>query len=347
MANSTPQRDALAFAGRVETPTIASAVLEGNRLGDPPQREVPIYLPPGWDAADAAFPVIYILAGFTGRGQKYLETHPWHKGVALRYDEFVAKGDAPPAILVMPDCFTRMGGSQYVNSSFMGLYEDHLVQELVPFVDERYPVLAGRRGVMGKSSGGFGAMRLSMLHPDVFPAAGSISGDCHFEYGYAAEFLSALRGLENCGGDPAAFLEAFFESPKLDGDGHAVINLLAMSACYSPSEDAPLGFDLPIELGTGRRLQDVWDRWLAFDPVTMIEKHADAWRSLDFLHLECGKRDEFHLQFGLRVLRERLLALDVPHDFEEFEGGHFGTDDRYLQLLPKMIDALASSSTKH
>lgn len=333
-------RDAVAFQGRVETPSIDSAALADNRLGDPTTREIPVYLPPGWDTPGAAFPVVYLLTGFTGRGQKFLETHPWHKGVALRYDELVAAGTAPPAILVMPDCFTRMGGSQYVNSSYMGRYEDHLVDELVPFVDERYPTLVGRRGVMGKSSGGYGAMRLSMLHPDVFPAAASISGDCHFEYGYAPEFLAGLRGLESAGGDPAAFLEAFFEDPKLDGDGHAVINLLAMSACYSPNPDSELGFDLPIELGTGRRLHDVWDRWLTFDPVQLIEKHADAWRKLDWLHLECGKRDEFHLQFGLRILRERLLALDVPHEYEEFEGGHFGIDARYLELLPRMIAAL-------
>ena len=251
MNEPAPRRDALAFAGRVETPTIESAVLASNRLGDPTAREVPVYLPPGWDAPGASFPVVYLLAGFTGRGQKFLETHPWHKGVALRYDELVAAGTAPPAILVMPDCFTRMGGSQYVNSSYMGRYEDHLVRELVPFVDQHYPTRPGRRGVMGKSSGGYGAMRLSMRHSEVFGAAASISGDCHFEYGYAPEFLAGLRGLESAGGDPAAFLRAFFEDPKLDGDGHAVISLLAMSACYSPNPDSPLGFDLPVELGTG------------------------------------------------------------------------------------------------
>ncbi|MCA8979709.1 MAG: esterase [Planctomycetes bacterium] len=330
----------MAFAGRVETPTIESAVLASNRLDDPTAREVPVYLPPGWDAPGASFPVVYLLAGFTGRGQKFLETHPWHKGVALRYDELVAAGTAPPAILVMPDCFTRMGGSQYVNSSYMGRYEDHLVRELVPFVDQHYPTRPGRRGVMGKSSGGYGAMRLSMRHSEVFGAAASISGDCHFEYGYAPEFLAGLRGLESAGGDPAAFLRAFFEDPKLDGDGHAVINLLAMSACYSPNPDSPLGFDLPVELGTGRRVEEVWKRWLAFDPVTLIDRHASDWRDLDWLHLECGKRDEFHLQFGLRILRERLVALDVPHEYEEFDGGHFGIDDRYLALLPRMIAAL-------
>lgn len=344
MISPGPQRSPLAFAGRVETPTIDSAALADNRLGDPAQREVPVYLPPGCAAPGAAFPVIFMLAGFTGRGEKFLDTHPWHKGVALRYDELIAAGKAPPAILVMPDCFTRMGGSQYVNSSFVGNYEDHVVRELMPFVDEHYPTLVGRRGVIGKSSGGFGAMRLSMRHPDVFPAAASISGDCHFEYGYATEFLAALRGLEASGGDARRFLETFFSNPKLDGDGHAVINTLAMSACYSPNPDSALGFDLPFELETGRRIDDVWNRWLAFDPVVMIESHADAWKRLEWLHLECGKRDEFHLQFGLRILRERLIALDVPHEHEEFEGGHFGTDDRYLELLPRMIAALNQRS---
>lgn len=340
MNESVPRRDSLSFRGCVETPVIDSRALVGNRLDDPTRREVPIYLPPGWDAPGAEFPVVYLLTGFTGRGDKFLDTHPWHKGVALRYDELVAAEQAPPAILVMPNCFTRMGGSQYVNSSFMGRYEDHVVRELVPFVDQHYPTIGGRRGVIGKSSGGFGAMRLSMLHPEAFCAAASISGDCHFEFGYAAEFLVALRGLEKSGGDPATFLESFYREPKLDGDGHAVINMLAMSACYSPNADSALGFDLPIDLHTGLRREDVWQRWLEFDPVRMIERHASGWRSLDWLHLECGKRDEFHLQFGLRILRERLLALEIPHEYEEFDGGHFGIDDRYVKLLPQMIDAL-------
>ena len=158
MSHPPPRRDPHAYLGAVEMRTLESRLLAGNAVGDPCVREVPVYLPPQALADPSArFPVVYVLAGFTGRGHKYLETHPWRLGVVTRYDRAVAAGDAPPAILVLPDCFTSFGGSQYVDSEFLGPYESHLALELVPFVDAHYPTRPGRRGAVGKSSGGFGA----------------------------------------------------------------------------------------------------------------------------------------------------------------------------------------------
>ncbi|MDP6539805.1 MAG: alpha/beta hydrolase-fold protein, partial [Planctomycetota bacterium] len=142
-------RDRLALHGLVTTPPVESACLAGNAAGDPHVRELPVYLPPGWDAPGAELPVVFCLAGFTGRGQNYLETHPWRRGVVARFDAAVAAGECPPAILVLPDGFTRLGGSQYVNSAYLGPYEDHVACELTAFVDEHFPVLPGRRGVAG------------------------------------------------------------------------------------------------------------------------------------------------------------------------------------------------------
>jgi len=333
-------RDPFSFAGRVEMRPFESDALRGNRAGDPHVREVPVYLPPGHDSAGASFPVLFVLVGFTGRAHSQLETHPWRTGLVSRYDRAVERGDAPPAILVLPDAFTSIGGSQYVNSSYLGRYEDYVAKELVAFVDETYPVRSGRRAVVGKSSGGFGALHLAMRHPDVFPVCASISGDCCFEYGYASEFLVALRALGRFDGDPARFLEAFRARPKLDSEGHAAINLLAMSACYSPNDKSPLGFDLPVDLRTGERIDEVWQRWLEFDPVVACERYADALKQLELLHVEAGRNDEFHLQFGLRILVRRLRELGIGHEHEEHDGGHFDLDERYDLLLPKLIAAL-------
>ncbi len=334
-------RDPDTFQGRVEVHPFESKALAGNALGDPTLRETPVYLPP--QAENQSLPVIYMLVGFTGRPHNLLETHPWKSGVILALDCAMAAGDIPPAILVLPNCFTRYGGSQYVNSPAVGAYEDHVIDELVPWVDQTFPAQAGRRGIVGKSSGGFGALHLGMRHSDLFGAVASISGDCHFEYGYAQDFLPGLRGLVPFDGDPALFLANFEENHDLQGDGHATLNLLAMSACYSPNSTQPLGFDLPIDPHSGVRVPAVWERWLSFDPVIACEQHAQALRSLDLLHLEAGKTDEFHLQFGLRILAERLRKLEVPHVHEEFEGGHFGINDRYVQLVPRLSAALSTS----
>lgn len=333
-------RTPVGCAGRVELRPIRSTALEGNLAGDPAVREVPVYLPPGWDAPGARFPVVFLLIGYTGRGHHYLETHPWHAGVIPVYDRRVAAGEAPPAILVAPDCFTRLGGSQYVNSSYLGDYDDHLALELPDFVDQHYPTRPGRRAVIGKSSGGFGALHHAMRHPEVFPVAGSISGDVDFEGCLAKHFTDALRGLVPHGGDPARFLESFAEDQDLSGGRFDVVCALAMAACFSPNPASPLGYDLPFDLATGERIQEVWERWLEFDPLFACERYAENLRRLELLHLECGVMDEYDLQYGLRKLARRLEALNVPFHLEEHEGTHRDIDHRYQLLLPKVIEAL-------
>jgi enterochelin esterase-like enzyme len=336
----SPLLHPLAFRGRVEMPSFESALLKGNCAGDPHVREVAVYLPPGSGERGERLPCVWLLASFTSHAHGFLETHPWRRGVVSLYDEAVAAGAAPRAILVMPDCFTWLGGSQYVDSAYLGPYERYLVEELVPFVDATYPTRPGSRAVVGKSSGGFGALRLGMRHPELFGAIASISGDVAFEDSLGPELLACLRGLVPYQGDPARFLEAFRSDPDLSGDGHAVINALAMAACYSPNLESSLGFDLPMDLRTGERKQTVWNRWLAFDPLNAVGEHAAALQRLRLLHLECGLRDEFHLQWGTRRLSNRLRALGIPHDHEEHEGGHRGLDPRLLALLPKLIAAL-------
>jgi len=331
--------DPLAFHGRVEMVAFESELLRDTPLGDPWRRELAVYTPPGGEERE--LPLVFVLAGFTGRGQSYLETHPWRSGVVQLFDRAVERGETPPAILALPDCFTRLGGSQYVDSTAVGPYASHVVDELVPLAEEGRRVLPGRRGVVGKSSGGFGALHLAMRHPGHFPAVASISGDCGFDALFPGEFLACLRGLVPHDMDPARFLADFEKSHELSGDGHAVINVLAMAACYSPNPGSPLGFDLPFDLATGELVESVWRRWLAFDPLVAVDEHADALRALELLHVECGLADEFHLQWGLRRLQAKLERLDVPHDHFEHPGGHRGIDHRYADVLAKLAAHLS------
>lgn len=327
------------FRGAVETRPHESEALRHNALGDPHVRDVPVYLPPA--ALDGErLPVVFLLAGFTGRGQSLLETHPWRGGAVRAYDRHLAATGARGVILVMPDAFTRLGGSQYVNSSATGRYADHVAEELVEWVDATYPTLPGARAVAGKSSGGFGALHLAMTRPGTFRAAASISGDCAFELPLGHEMIGCARALLPHDGDPRPWLAAFEESHDLGGDGHAAINVIAMSACYAPNPDSPWGFDLPFDPATCTRREDVWQRFLAFDPLVAAGRHVEALRSLDLLYLEAGTRDEFGLQFGARRLSAELERLGVPHEYAEHDGGHFGLDRRYLEVLPRLELAL-------
>lgn len=322
-----------------------SRVLAGNAAGDPPLRSIPVYLPPAYDAEPSRrFPVIYVLTGFTGRGRMLLNDGPWSPSLDDRMNALIASGRAGEAILVMPDCYTRYGGSQYINSSATGRYEDHLISELVTHVDRTYRTIADRdhRGVVGKSSGGYGALVLAMRHPDVFGAMASHSGDLYFEYCYRGDVPPFATELQRAGG-LKAWLEAFEAKRQKSHDDFTAFNVLGMAACYSPNPATePFGIDLPCDLETGAFREEVWNRWLEHDPLRLLERHADALRSMKLVFLDCGSRDEFHLHHGLRLFARRLTALGIRHEREEYDDGHMNVSYRYDVSLPKLTRALGA-----
>jgi enterochelin esterase family protein len=335
--------------GQVILEEFESEVLRGNPARDPHVRIVPVYLPPSYGADRARrFPVCYVLAGFTGRGRALLNDNPWSPALPERMDALISRGACEEMILVLPDCFTRYGGSQYLNSSATGRYEDHVVEELVPHVDRAYRTLPGRahRGVMGKSSGGYGALVLAMRHPEVFGAVASHSGDVYFEYCYRGDVPRFCSQVQEAGG-LEAWLRAFDAKLQKKHEDLTVLNILAMAAAYSPNPGAaPLGIDLPCDLESGAFREDVWRRWLEHDPLRMIERHAESLRAARLVYLDCGTRDEFHLHHGARLFARRLAALGVAHEYEEFPDGHMNVHYRYDVSLPRMSKALAPAEVR-
>ncbi len=329
--------------GTVRCDRVESRVLAGNLPGDPHVRDLFVYLPPGYDTGSERYPVAWCLSGFTGRGRMLLNDNPWSPGIADRMDALLASGQANPMILALPDCFTHIGGSQYVNSPALGRYEDHVIEELVPLVDARYRTLAARehRGVVGKSSGGYGALMLGMRRPEIFGAVACHSGDILFEYCYKRDFGPALRTIRKAGG-VEAYVQSFHASLRKRHEDIAALNIIAMAAAYSPNVGAPPVFcDLPFDLETGAIDENVWKRWLEWDPLHLIERHAADLKTLRLLYLDCGREDEFYLELGARCLSRRLRDLAVPHEYEEFEDGHMNISYRMDVSLPKLSRALA------
>jgi enterochelin esterase-like enzyme len=323
--------------GRIVEESLESELLRGNPLGDPSEREVLVYLPPGYDGRE--LPVVYGLVGYTGTGRMLLNADPLLEDLRTKMDRLIAEGRCGPMIVVMPDCFTKVGGNQYINSSATGPYEHYLLQEVIPLVEERYA--CGRRAVWGKSSGGYGAMVLGMRHPDIFSALASHSGDAAFEYCYIPDFPKALRAFRDAGG-PEAWLEGYWQRPdRRRKDLMPVLNALGMAAHYSPNpESTTMGIDFPFDLETGEFRPEVWERWREWDPVNMLERYADNLRRLRLVYIDCGTEDEFNLIWGARALHAKLEALGVPHRYEEFDDGHMNVTYRYDISLPLLYDAL-------
>jgi enterochelin esterase family protein len=325
--------------------SFTSRVLAGNPLGDPATRQLPIILPPDYETSGKRYPVIYGLTGFTGSGLSMLNFTAWQPNLPQRIDRLMAEGKLSPAIYVLPDCFTRYGGSQYLNSTAIGRYEDYVIDEIVPHIDRTYRTIAGSegRGVFGKSSGGYGSIVLGMKHPDVFGAVACHSGDMYFDLVYVPDFPRFLNAIQKAGGLEKWWIE-FERKPKKENRDIEAVDILAMAAAYSPNPIAqPFPIDFPFDLDTGELKPDVWARWLELDPVRMVDRYADNLKQLRLLFIDCGSRDEFNLHFGARTLVKKLKVLGVPHEYEEFDDGHMNVSYRYEVSLPKIVAALQAA----
>jgi len=330
----------MTMKGTLEWTEVESEALQGNPLGDPARRPLLVYLPPGHHSRGERLPCVYFLHGFTGSARSWVSYSPFQPTVPERLDELVASGALPPVLGVFVDGWTALGGSQWVNSEATGRYRDYVARDVVAFVDSRYRTAPrpGARAVVGKSSGGYGALVMGAHHPDVFGHVASHAADAGFEYCYLPELPRAAAALE--GADPAKWLEDMrrrARETKLQDADFPVLNAIAMAAAYSPRAGAPLGLELPFDPGTARLREDVWARWLAHDPVRFVPLALDAFRHLRSVYLDCGTRDEHQLRWGTRMLVETLHAGGVEVVHEEFDDGHRGIDYRYVRSLSVLV----------
>lgn len=334
------------MAGQVQIHRTSSRLLAGNPLGDPALREVPVYLPEAAVVGGQRVPVLFALAGFTGTGRSFLAYDWYQESLPARLDRLIDGGRMPPVAVVMVDGMTALGGNQYIDSPAVGPWARHICEELVPWAERTFPVLAGRahRGVFGKSSGGYGALMMGLEHADTFAAVACHSGDAYFEYCYGPDLPRAVDGLRREGG-LGGFLAGLRARrwPKLPAALFPALNIVAMAHFYSPDPTEAHGVALPFVEGTGERRPEVWARWARRDPVELVAPHAEALRGLRLLWIECGTRDEYHLHHGARILHARLEAAGVEHAYHEFEDDHRQLSYRYDESLPALARALTGT----
>ena len=336
------------WRGRLDELVIDSEALTGNPLGDPHRRPLYVYTPPGYgDDADRRYPSVYMLQGLTGQVDMWRSRKAFARTTPEAVDDRFALEGTAPAIVVYLDAWTSLGGSQFLDSAGTGRYHTYLCEEVVPFVDARYRTLpeAARRGVAGKSSGGYGAMVTPMLRPDLFGGLVTHAGDALFEVAYQPDIRDAARALRDAyDGSYEAFWADFRSragrSKRTDG---TLLNVWCMAACYSTDADGTVR--LPFEPLTGRLIPETWDRWLAWDPVRMASRHADALRGLRAIWIDAGRSDDFYLDLGAEAFRSELAALDVDDErvrFELFDGTHAGIDWRYPDAIAWLAERLSA-----
>lgn len=321
--------------------TVVSRALRNNPLSDPHQRHLHVVVPDDHDSS-RPIPCVWYLAGYAGVGRKLLAGDPWQEGLEARLRRLRGEGQIGPMAVALPDAFTALGGCQYLSSPVVGEYEQYLWQELPAALEGHVQV--SRHGVAGVSSGGFGALVTGIRQPALVDAVACHSGDMGFEFSVLPDLPKLMNAVRDHGSVEALLTAHRTSSNRRDGRWFNSMPLLALAAVYSPSPQAPGGMDLPFELETGRLRKDVWERWLAFDPVRVVETSAlarEALSRLKLLFIDCGRRDEHALHWGARQLSATLRDHGVAHEHEEFDGGHRNTSHRLDVSLPKLYQALS------
>ena len=335
------------LAGRLHERTLTSELLRGNPLGDPHERPLWVYTPPGYDEdPERRYPAVYVIQGYTGHLGMWRNRSPYTQPFPELADQVFARGQAPPTIVVYVDAWTAYGGSQFVDSVGTGKYHSYLCDEVVGYVDQSFRTLAqpAHRAISGKSSGGFGAMITPMLRPDLFGALATHAGDALYEYCYLPEFAQVARALRGYDGDIQTWWSDFGSRPAFSKpeDG-MLLGTLGCSACFTPADDGTP--QLPFDSRSGEPIPRLWQKWLDWDPVRMAPRYAEALRGLRGIWIDAGMSDDYYLDLGAVAFRDALGRAGVDDDavhFELFEGTHANINYRYPMALTWLAERIAA-----
>jgi hypothetical protein len=335
------------LAGRLDEHVFVSRLLAGNPLGDPHERPLWVYVPPGYDdEPDRRYPSVYVIQGYTGHVHMWRNRTPYRQPFLETADQVFAAGDVPPVIVAFVDAWTAYGGSQFVDSPGTGPYHSYLCDEVVPWVDANYRTLdaARHRGIQGKSSGGFGALITPMLRPDLFGGLASHAGDSLYELSYVKEFGDAARLLRDYDGDIWRWWSDFTSRTAFTNKAdHTLLMVLGVSACFSADDDGTVR--LPFDTRTGRLVPQIWQRWLDWDPVRMVASYADALRGLTAIWIDAGNSDEWYLDLGAEAIVAELAKIGVSDvAFELFDATHMAIDYRYPLSLAYLARRLSTGT---
>lgn len=306
-------------AGRYERISVHGTSLEGNLEGDSADRQVSVYLPPGYDQSPRKrYPVLYLLHGYTDSDSRWFGLDGKHfVHVPTAIDKAWAAG-AVHMIIVMPNAYTRYQGSMYSNSVTTGDWEAFVARDLVAYVDAHYRTLARRdsRGLAGHSMGGYGTVRIGMKYPQVFSSLYAMSPCCMgASLAPNAEMAAQAAAISS----DADFAKA----------GFGLKAMLASAAAWSPNPaKPPRYFDLPVVDGTPQ--PEVIAAWAANAPLSMVHQYIPALRSFKAIAFDAGDKD-VGIAATVRSLDQTLTGYGLKHDWAIYDGDHVSAIEQRLQ----------------
>lgn len=330
--------------GQVIDLKVHGASLEGNRLGDSPDRVVRVYLPPGYQRETARrYPVIYSLGGYQPSPALARQIGPHPEGYLFDgIDRAIVEGRLGKVILVNVEGWNRLGGSFWVNSATTGRWEDFVTHDVIGAIDARFRTLARRdsRGLYGGSMGGFGALSIAMHRPELFGTVFAQSPCCLA----MVEELGPTAAWVPLGQVTLAQADAAFQH----GDA-AALEVLALAAAFAPDAHHPPFFgDLPYRV-EGQRVvpaQPAYARWLAQLPSARLEHEAAGLKTLRGLRIQYGRHDELrHIVASVPAFHQALLAHGVRHEFLADDGGHVDLGRFGRDAVPFFARTLAGAAT--
>jgi S-formylglutathione hydrolase FrmB len=291
-------------------------------------RHLQVYLPDGYSTSSDTYPVVYFLHGG-------FMSHTDYQSIYSVLDGLIQSGNVDPMILVKPD--GRAGPwelSWYASSDLYGDVEAYIVDDLVEFIDGAYrtQALQGKRAIMGHSMGGFGAMRLAMLHSDLYRGVASLGGglDLSRWTDWAPSILA-----ENGGSPPYAY------NPTAGSWTQAVGFALA-GAFSANMSNTPYQVDFPLD-SQGEIVSSTFAQWLDQGPCRLAGELPQSAELA--IYFDCGDVDPSGVYSWNMAFADSLQALGIPHEFQSYPGGHMNQlDSRYTVSL-KFLDAAMKQIT--
>jgi len=334
------RRDFTLPRGEVHRLVHKSDVLAGNPLGDPTERDLIVWTPPNWKPSES-LPILVDLKGYMSSALAHANWSPSSENVPERLDRLTHEG-MPRVIVAFPDCFTKLFGNQYLNSAGTGRYADYICNEIVPFVEQKFNCGGkGRRGVFGKSSGGYGAAWHGLHRANFWDAISINSGDMGFDALYVPALLEDLPLLAKHGNSIEKMWTANLAKKKSSFREQVAMMDFAQSAFYDPDPSQFMSMRLPLDPYTGEFIPERWANWMAHDPVVMFDEKGNELKKLKLIYMDCGDHDNFRIHLGMRRFAKKLRAAGIAHTYEEFDDDHMDVDYRMDVFLPVLARALS------